>query len=193
MDDAENTIYTLEKGVVFFPKKRCLISQDGIHVTLTENSYRLLLKLLSGETNKQNIIEDVWAEQGGAVSESSYYGQLYLLRRSFDEIGLPHTLIKTLPRKGVKYIGQSVKGTCVLTDDSTYGNIPIPQADFTYPQLSTDRIEVKKNEDTEKLSTPIKTEWYHSKSWTTFVLVLSIIAVCWLVSLTLAIVLYWKG
>ncbi|WP_312629321.1 transcriptional regulator [Scandinavium sp.] len=189
MDVKERPLYTLDKGVMFLPEKRCLMTHDGISVELSENSYRFLLQLLNGETDKQKIINEVWAEQKGSVSESSYYGQLYLLRRSFNEVGLSHSLIKTIPRKGVKYTGEVIKGTLVE------GEHPLP---FPVQEKSVTEVRFEGPGDEEKAAAKRgssirgKPEWYNSKSWNIFVFVLSVLAVCWLVTLTMAILFFWK-
>jgi DNA-binding winged helix-turn-helix (wHTH) protein len=71
----EGKTFLLDKNVMFLPSKRRLVSEDNRVVELTENNYRFLSLLLTGETDKQAIIDFVWQEQNGSVSESSYYGQ----------------------------------------------------------------------------------------------------------------------
>lgn len=186
MDVKDRQLYTLDNGVIFIPEKRCLVAQHGANVELSENSYRFLLLLLNGETDKQKIIDRVWSEQKGSVSESSYYGQLYLLRRSFSEVGLSHSLIKTIPRKGVKYIGEVIKDTLSEREP------PLPaQEEVTIEdefEAPTEGCEAA-NKGSIVLGKP---EWYNSRSWNIFVFVLSVLAVCWLVTLTMAILFFWK-
>lgn len=187
MDVKEELLYTLDNGVTFIPEKRRLVTQHGISIELSENSYRFLLLLLNGETDKQKIIDRVWSEQKGSVSESSYYGQLYLLRRSFNEVGLSHSLIKTIPRKGVKYMGEVIKGT--LSERELPLHVQeegVMESEFEAP---TEEGEVAKKGSI--LSG--KPEWYNSRSWNIFVFVLSVLAVCWLVTLTMAILFFWKA
>ncbi len=97
--------FNLEGIVVFSPSESRLIGANGSVVELTENSRRLLLLLLNGVTDKENIISEVWQERRGAVSENSYYGQLYMLRNAFSQAGLKKSLLRTIPRKGVQYMG----------------------------------------------------------------------------------------
>ncbi|ACQ67389.1 putative transcriptional regulator [Candidatus Hamiltonella defensa 5AT (Acyrthosiphon pisum)] len=97
--------FKLEGSVLFPPSERCLYGADGSVAILTENNLRFLLLLLNGVTEKEEIINQVWKEQRGAVSESSYYGQLYMLRKAFLQVGLKESLIRTIPRKGVQYTG----------------------------------------------------------------------------------------
>ncbi|OMI72455.1 membrane protein [Escherichia coli N36410PS] len=41
-----------------------------------------------------------------------YYGQIYMLRKALDIAGLSSSLIKTIPRKGVRYLGKVEKHVC---------------------------------------------------------------------------------
>ncbi|GKX63301.1 membrane protein [Pragia fontium] len=104
-----STKFKLENGVEFSPSERCLIGPDGTVLELTENSLRFLILLLNGVTEKEKLIHQVWKEQSGAISESSYYGQLYTLRKAFSQVGLKETLIRTIPRKGAQYVGKVTK------------------------------------------------------------------------------------
>lgn len=121
----DDSIFILGDGIRFEPEKRCLINDFGTVINLPENSYRFLLLLLEGETDKQNIINQVWHEQRGSVSDSSYYGQIYMLRKSFDQIGLSSSLIKTIPRKGVKYMGSVLRENKSIPDLATESRINV--------------------------------------------------------------------
>ncbi|CRY13801.1 winged helix-turn-helix domain-containing protein [Yersinia enterocolitica] len=103
--ETNEIVFKLEGTVLFSPAQRCLNGPDGSVVILTENNLRFLQLLLNGVTEKEQIINQVWKEQRGAVSESSYYGQLYMLRKAFLQVGLKESLIHTIPRKGVRYTG----------------------------------------------------------------------------------------
>ncbi|EMF04239.1 Membrane protein [Serratia marcescens VGH107] len=191
-------MFTLDRGVQFVPAKRCLIATGGKVIELSENSYRFLLLLLKGETDKQNLINQVWAEQRGAVSESSYYGQLYLLRKAFSLAGLPNTLIKTIPRKGVKYVGYVACGEfhepapqrmAIRIEDNGIASIEGPsqkkQVHSSYNRPLSESIEPQELKNAME-------EWYHSRSWNIFVSVLSVLAVCWLTTLVVAFFILWK-
>lgn len=187
----EGIIFTLDKGVKFIPAKRCLVTQKGSTIELSENNYRLLFLLLKGETDKNNLINQVWIEQRGSVSESSYYGQLYLLRKSFRLADLSESLIKTIPRKGVKYVGYVSKESTSegLDDKSSVLDVTISDVSSLKNMKNKNsyisdplHVEYKKSKKTTG-------EWYRSRSWNIFVSILAVIAVCWLT--TLISVLYF--
>ncbi|NIH92209.1 DNA-binding winged helix-turn-helix (wHTH) protein [Enterobacter asburiae] len=181
MDKKDSFTYTLENDVIFSPRKRSLITKSGIAIELSENSYRFLILLLNGETDKHKIINQVWAEQNGAVSESSYYGQLYLLRRSFIEAGLPDSLIKTIPRKGVKYMGNVVKTVPAKDDEDKHKHLKMsPLHDVKIIDDPSPSAQKKAAINASSI------EWYHSKGWNVFISILTALTVCWLLFLTIA-------
>lgn len=175
--------FLLDNGVKFVPEKRFLISVSGNIVSLSENSYRFLILLLEGENDKQKIINQIWHEQRGVVSDSSYYGQIYTLRKSFELVGLSSSLIKTIPRRGVKYVGK-VSRKEELTP-------PQPSADF-YPETL-----LPPPLDTQSASPSIvpdnpqpfsqKTSRSRRKKWDVFISILAVLAVCWLTILTIMV------
>ncbi|MGQ8774479.1 winged helix-turn-helix domain-containing protein [Serratia sp. NA_112.1] len=199
--DQENQMFTLDQGVQFIPAKRCLVATGGKVIELSENSYRFLLLLLKGETDKQNLINQVWSEQRGSVSESSYYGQLYLLRKAFSLAGLPNTLIKTIPRKGVKYVGYVACGEflepapqriAIRIEDHDVKNNTSLEGSFQKKQEhgshNSSLSEIIEPQGLRKAMG----EWYHSRSWNIFVSVLSVLAVCWLTTLFVVFFILWK-
>lgn len=192
--DKKELMFTLEKGVIFIPEKRRLISKGGRSIELSENSYRFLLLLLKGETDKQNLINQVWAEQRGSVSESSYYGQLYLLRKAFNLVGLPNSLIKTIPRKGVKYVGhvtsevfhESVMSK--LTDHSLPPTITCEEKEKKYTSTSTPApAHTRRSTKMAKQLKATMCDWYQCRSWDIFVSLLAVLAMCWLTTLIFTI------
>ncbi|EEC6977137.1 hypothetical protein LWW59_004640, partial [Salmonella enterica] len=97
--------YLLENEVVFLPEERVLLAKNSNRIELTENNYRMLCCLLEGEVSKKKLMEKIWSEQNGAVSDSCYYGQVHLLRKALIMAGISGDVIKTIPRKGLKYNG----------------------------------------------------------------------------------------
>lgn len=71
--ETNEIVFKLEGTVLFSPAQRCLNGPNGLVVMLTENNLRFLELLLNGVTEKEQIINQVWKEQRGAVSESSYF------------------------------------------------------------------------------------------------------------------------
>ncbi|RWR03310.1 hypothetical protein ED28_03160 [[Pantoea] beijingensis] len=193
-DEQERVTFILNGKVKFFPSRRCLAADDGTIVELSENSYRLLFLLLKGKTDKQTLINEVWSEQRGSVSESSYYGQLYLLRKAFSLAGLPNSLIKTIPRKGVKYVGNVSEER--MTDDGektdmAAGDRPVNECEM----IKDDEPGVIHVDETEAIieSKSQNPEWYNSRSWNILVSSLAVLAVCWLTTLIFAFVFFFIG
>jgi len=193
----DKMIFILEDGVRFLPANRCITNDSGVVINLSENSYRFFSLLLKGEMDKQLIIDQVWHEQKGQVSDSSYYSQIYMLRKALNVAGLSSSLIKTIPRKGVKYIG-------VVSSEQR----DITAQQFIFPAHCDDEgnncVQLNTIEATE-LQTFIESpatvpvspaegnqsaEWYKSRRWNRFITALSIIAVCWLSSLMVLIIYF---
>lgn len=203
----DHTIFILEEGVRFLPVERRITNDTGATVDLSENSYRFLSLLLNGEMDKQNIIELVWSEQRGLVSDSSYYGQIYILRKALELVGLPGTLIKTIPRKGVKYMGFVSQQPSVtekeeaidkalpgVTEPEVPEHTEVKAAIIDSP--SSDELPITRalsNEhpaETPKSAVFSSQEWLHSKRWNQLITVLAVLAVCWLTTLAFAIVYF---
>lgn len=180
----DHIFFALGHGVKFFPESRCISTATGSVISLSENSYRFLLLLLQGETDKQSIINEVWREQKGSVSDSSYYGQIYMLRKAFDMAGLPSSLIKTIPRKGVKFMGKVEKHICSDADtdiDSLNTDTQIIELD----EHLSDPVEELLPDQGKQRNTNI--EWYKTKQWSVLVSIVAVMAVCWLTTLVVMI------
>lgn len=185
-----NLTFNLENGVSFLPGKGYLENLQGTIVPLTENNLRFLLLLLEGVTEKETIIGKVWREQRGVISESSYYGQLHMLRNAFEQVGLDKNLIKTIPRKGVRYLGQVERqelGTTSAEQTTPLENNEINKAD----KINSDALEhttISKKGSSEELQNTMifrgETGLKSRGKWDVIASILSIISVCWLVLLT---------
>ncbi|MTH45569.1 winged helix-turn-helix domain-containing protein [Intestinirhabdus alba] len=175
----ENIFFSLDQGVRFLPELRCIITATGSTISLSENSYRFLLLLLQGETDKQNIINQVWREQRGSVSDSSYYGQIYMLRKALDMAGLPGSLIKTIPRKGVKYMGKIEKHSSDISKNTEVRSADIHM--FELEERLSDSTEGELQTLIDHDDTHI--EWYKTKQWNLFISILAALAMCWLITL----------
>lgn len=189
--DSDELSFILNDNIQFLPGKRCIINPSGTVISLSENSYRFLLLLLNGETDKQKIINQVWYEQRGSVSDSSYYGQIYMLRKAFDLVGLSGSLIKTIPRKGVKYMGKVVKVKVYPDLNIEMGNAQSVEGDHDLPllplkihnELKLDSVTAQKKDNS-----ITQNEWFHSRRWKLLITILAVLAVCWLTTLVVAII-----
>lgn len=176
--EASRKIYLLEPDVKFVPEERCLLSDNGEYVELSESSYRFLLLLLNGVTGKQEIIEKVWSEQSGNVSDNSYYSQIHTLRKGLDLVGLPPSLIKTIPRKGVKYIGKYKVEESQNDSSQKNGNL--------YLSLSTAYSPEKEN--LRKSITSFRRRWHNARRWDRVVMLLVTLACLWLLTLSIGVI-----
>lgn len=176
--------FSLEKGVKFYPGSRCIITNTGNTIELSENSYRFLMLLLEGEFDKQKIISEVWREQRGLVSDSSYYGQIYILRKALEAAGLSGGLIKTIPRRGVRYLGKVDKCICEsseVNESLNNNNTNVSEEDVITDGILSDDCDFEKVLSIENNHTSI--EWYKTKQWGAFISILAVLAVCWLTTL----------
>lgn len=183
---SDSLIFMLDNGVRFFPARRYITARSGTVINLTENSYRFLMLLLKGETDKQSIINQVWYEQRGAVSDSSYYGQIYSLRKMLDQVGISSSMIKTLPRRGVKYMGKVE----AIVDDS---GISSGVSDDNLPeklQAEKSNVITVVSESSAMKTLPPETSWFNSKHFHILVTIIAVISVCWLSTLLVAVFIF---
>lgn len=99
-------LYELE-GRVCFDRQRRQLQTPEEQVELKENEARLLQLLLEGVQDKRQIIEVLWESRGVIVTENNYYKVVKGLRNAFAAVGLSSDLLKTLPRVGLAYVGES--------------------------------------------------------------------------------------
>jgi cholera toxin transcriptional activator len=74
-------------------------------IELTANESELLEMLLDGLSTKSAIIHRVWGSKGLIVTDSSYHQLVRSVRSRLEESGVSGSLIKTLPRQGLKFMG----------------------------------------------------------------------------------------
>ncbi|OON42164.1 hypothetical protein BTJ39_03160 [Izhakiella australiensis] len=190
-EDSDSLIFMLDNDVRFFPARRYITARSGMVINLTENSYRFLMLLLKGETDKQSIINQVWYEQRGAVSDSSYYGQIYSLRKMLDQVGISSSVIKTLPRRGVKYMGKVE----MMADDSNIAasspssHLSVEPLDNQSNRVAVISESMLKEPSAEKQSAP-DPSWINSRHFHVLVTIVAIISVCWLATLLVAIFIF---
>lgn len=182
-NNSEPLIFILDNGVKFFPERRYIADSSGFIINLSENSYRFLTLLLKGETDKQNIINQVWHEQRGSVSDSSYYGQIYSLRKTLDLVGISSSAIKTLPRRGVKYMGKVEMVQDVNSVSCQYNDLP--------NNLVTEPMSVTSQHVTYDTGNKnIELGWINSRHWNILITVMAVISVCWLTTLSVAVFIF---
>ncbi|WP_432322982.1 winged helix-turn-helix domain-containing protein [Yersinia enterocolitica] len=189
--ETNEIVFKLEGTVLFSPAQRCLNGPDGSVVILTENNLRFLQLLLNGVTEKEQIINQVWKEQRGAVSESSYYGQLYMLRKAFLQVGLKESLIHTIPRKGVRYTGSVSKVTADKHPEEEQKNNTDTQQITAFsdiPQITTyslpaESIVPQVNQAHSKQS------FLQSNGWKKLISLLAFFSFCWLSFLSVLIII----
>jgi len=188
-EDAEvsdSLIFMLDNGVRFFPARRYITARSGTVINLTENSYRFLMLLLKGETDKQSIINQVWYEQRGAVSDSSYYGQIYSLRKMLDQVGISSSMIKTLPRRGVKYMG---KVETIMDDSGIFSGVSDDNPPDKLQAESSNVITVASESSYMKSLSP-ETSWINSRHFHVLMTIIAVISVCWLSTLLVAVFIF---
>ena len=85
----------------YYDAEKMSLTRAQRSVCLGSNESDLLLALIAGVTDKEQLISRVWGERGLVISDSSYYKTLHLLRAHLADVGLPRDSLKTLPRRGV--------------------------------------------------------------------------------------------
>ncbi|MEG3134376.1 hypothetical protein SC206_12465 [Rouxiella sp. T17] len=67
---------------------------------VTEKHKRLVICLLKDITLKNDIINVVWFEQAGMVSDNNYHQLIHKFRNLLCANNLPKAMLKTIPRHG---------------------------------------------------------------------------------------------
>ncbi|WP_145521039.1 winged helix-turn-helix domain-containing protein [Yersinia mollaretii] len=185
--ETNEIVFKLEGKVLFSPTQRCLNGPEGTVVILTENNIRFLQLLLSGVTEKEQIINQVWREQRGAVSESSYYGQLYMLRKAFVQVGLNESLIHTIPRKGVRYTG-TVNQITVCHEAEQQQSESHHQIISNNTPIASPPILIK-NPPSQISPPQVKPNFLQSYRWKKLISLLAFFSFCWLSFLSVLIII----
>jgi cholera toxin transcriptional activator len=101
LEESEVIVSGSSGGDCYYDAQTMTLSRSGRSVCLGSNESDLLLALIDGITDKEQLISRVWGDRGLVISDSSYYKTLHLLRAHFADVGLPRDSLKTLPRRGV--------------------------------------------------------------------------------------------
>ncbi|MGM7744256.1 winged helix-turn-helix domain-containing protein [Yersinia enterocolitica] len=192
--ETNEIVFKLEGTVLFSPAQRCLNGPNGLVVMLTENNLRFLELLLNGVTEKEQIINQVWKEQRGAVSESSYYGQLYMLRKAFIQVGLKESLIHTIPRKGVRYTGSVSQITVYKEPEKQQDNNDIQQMAIlpAAPQIDIPSLPPE-SVVPQTLQPASKQNFLQSYRWKKLISLLAFFSFCWLSFLSALVIIILLG
>lgn len=100
-------MFTLSTHVTLDPVKNILIT-DGREISITEKEKKLLLLLLEAAIDnefvkKECIIEKIWPERNGVVTENNILQLVHRLRRTLSFCGLAGC-VHTVFREGYRYI-----------------------------------------------------------------------------------------
>ncbi|WP_420971554.1 winged helix-turn-helix domain-containing tetratricopeptide repeat protein [Bradyrhizobium sp. B120] len=104
-------------------------------VAVEPQVFDLLVYLLQSRdrvVSKQELIDSVWA--GRSISDSTFTSQINAARKAIGDNGASQTLIKTLPRKGIRFVGSvDVRSNGAGLEEG--GAPQVPSGERTYPEL----------------------------------------------------------
>jgi DNA-binding winged helix-turn-helix (wHTH) protein/tetratricopeptide (TPR) repeat protein len=107
----------------------------AIAVAMEPQAFDLLMHLIRRRdhvVSRDELIEQVW--DGRIVSESALSTRINAVRKAIGDTGAEQRLIKTLPRKGVRFIGDVREGASETADAADAprpnGGAPAPQAEL---------------------------------------------------------------
>jgi DNA-binding winged helix-turn-helix (wHTH) protein len=109
-----------------YDAEKMTLTRAGQSACLGSNESDLLLALITGVTDKEQLISRVWGERGLVISDSSYYKTLHMLRTHFAEVGLPRDSLKTLPRRGVVLLSEIRLVSVELAEPESESAAPAP-------------------------------------------------------------------
>lgn len=96
----DEELLLIAKKVIFDSARMTLANGNKI-IKISESETNLLLAFHRGIYKKEDIIDFVWKNRAGCVSESSYYKLINQMRNNFSLVGLKADDIVTRPRIGV--------------------------------------------------------------------------------------------
>lgn len=96
----------LIEGQVVFDNHLMTLSRGKDVTTLVVNEAELLGMLMEGSATKLAVIDQVWESKGMYVTEGSYHQLVRSLRVKLEEQGIAGSMIRTLPRLGLKFLGE---------------------------------------------------------------------------------------
>jgi|GEM_PF-1094920 len=118
---------SLTSQVYFYSDLSCIKNNAlGRKVYLTPSEKKLFEIILNGKGSKDNIINEIWLNNGTIVGESSYHQLIKMLRRKLKSAGLPCSMIKTIPRYGVVFVNETENEEGVSEECDEYAS-ELPQ------------------------------------------------------------------
>jgi len=88
------------------------LSRDGVPILLQPQVFDLLLYLVEQRervVNKKDLIDHVWRER--AVSDSTLNSRISAVRKAIGDNGQTQRTIRTIPRKGFRFVGNILEQT----------------------------------------------------------------------------------
>lgn len=92
---------------------------DGEAVHLEPQVFDLITYLVSNRArvvSKDDLLESLW--QGRFISESTFRGRINAARRALGDNGKHQRFIRTLPRRGFRFVGEVAEETVEIADTS---------------------------------------------------------------------------
>ncbi|KWH08466.1 hypothetical protein WT59_21895 [Burkholderia territorii] len=83
------------------------LSHEEQSIDLTANESELLSMVLTGMATKAEVMQQVWTSKGIVVTDSSYHQLVRAVRQRLEECGISASVIRTLPRQGLKFMGKA--------------------------------------------------------------------------------------
>ena len=107
----------INEMVNFLPDENRLepLGDSGVPVSLNVPVSRCLLLLISraGDTISQNeFLHEVWESKGQFANVNTYFQNIHLLRKALKTAGIKESVIKTIPKEGLRFTGR-----CTFPED----------------------------------------------------------------------------
>lgn len=103
------------------------LKRGGTDIAVEPQVFDLLICLIENRhrvVSRDDLIADVWG--GRIVSESTLATRINMARRALDDNGEAQRLIKTIPRKGFRFVGEVTEAATAKVPHPTMSAVPIP-------------------------------------------------------------------
>lgn len=113
----------INEMVSFLPDENRLepLGDGGVPVSLNVPVSRCLLLLISraGDTVSQNdFLHEVWESKGQFGNVNTYFQNIHLLRKALKTAGIKESVIKTIPKEGLRFTGRCTFPEDAQTEDT---------------------------------------------------------------------------